>query len=34
MGIKVRRQAVDWIDVAQDGYQCRTFVDMIIKLQV
>ena len=34
VGLIVRRQAVDWIDLAKDTYHCRTFKKIIINLQV
>jgi hypothetical protein len=34
VGLKGRCQAVYLIDLAQDSYQCRTFMKMIMNLQV
>jgi len=34
VGLKVRRHAVDVIDLAQNRYQCRTFMKMVMNFQV
>jgi hypothetical protein len=34
VGLKVRRLAVDVIDLAQNMYQCRTFMKIVMNFQV